>query len=410
MRPSEGQGLLKRYSLMLSGELHPGTPRHQAVAAFAELLRLTLPQANAALNGRPRKLKGDLTLERAQAAQTRFEAAGIECLVREETTEAPQSAAAVFAQPSDLDLQKGGMRCPNCGEEQPPGDICRRCGIAFAKFVHARSPSETPERATLLRQADTSAFPYRLVNQLTLLLFLTSLGLLLWSHWLKDQLPPASFYDSARLVEPRQTPTASEPFQIEAEGIQYRIEPLFDYELDGVVVSLHDSDVFWDIYHTKDWKDFINIRDLCVVWGDNVSSGVFRDMAYKNTTWTCWVSSDDSATAQRFAWNQLSNNHLLTHSGYLYRAIKSAEIGDQIHFSGKLANYSHAGGFSRGTSTSRNDTGNGACETVYVEDFQITRKSNPGWRLVNRLSFWLTLLSLLGLTILFFVAPYRPRR
>ncbi|MBK5965507.1 hypothetical protein CCR95_15775 [Thiocystis minor] len=242
------------------------------------------------------------------------------------------------------------------------------------------------------------------------LVFLASLGLALWSHWKKDQFPPPTFYDAARLEAPRQTPTESSSFQIEAQGIRYTIDPLFEYQLDGVVVSLHDSDVFWDIYHAKDWKDFINLRDLCVVWGDNVASGVFREMQYRNSTWTCWISTQDAETAQRFAWDQLSNNHLLTQDATLAAKIKSAEIGDQIRLDGKLARYSRAGGFQRGTSVTRTDTGNGACETIYVDAFRIVRKAHPGWRLVYRLSCALCLAALLGLVVMLFVAPVRAPR
>jgi len=52
-------------------------------------------------------------------------------------------------------------------------------------------------------------------------------------------------------------------------------------------------------------------------------------------------------------------------------------VGDQIYFKGYLAEYAHSNRtFTRGTSTSRTDTGNGACETVYVEDYQILRQAN----------------------------------
>lgn len=260
---------------------------------------------------------------------------------------------------------------------------------------------------TLTRSA---AFPFRLINQILLLIFLSSLGLAIWSHWKKDQLPSPDLYGKTRLEEPRQTPTDSSVFQIEARGIRYTIEPLFDYQLDGVVVSLHDSDVFWDIYHFKDWQDFINIRDLCVVWGDNVSSGAFRDMHYRNSTWTCWISTNNARAAERFAWEELSNNHLLSHDPVIQEAIKSAEIGDQIQLQGKLARYSHAGGFNRGTSVIRTDTGNGACETIYVERFRIIRKSNTGWRLTYRVSLTIVIAALIGLTVILFVAPVRAPR
>lgn len=319
---------------------------------------------------------------------------------------APPTAAEVFQRPGGMGLAGVGLRCPKCGVEQPPGAICRHCGIVFDKYEQAQRRTRSGGwAATTLYRRD--GFPYRFVNQVLWLVFLASLGLAIWSHWQKNQFPQPTFYHAERLGEPLQNPTAAAPFEIETQGIRYTIEPLFDYQLDGVVVSLHDSDVFWDIYHFKDWKDFINIRDLCVVWGDNVTSGVFRDMQYRNSTWTCWISTGSAETAQRFAWDQLSNNHLLTHDPAIHEAIKSAEIGDQIHLRGQLARYSHTGGFARGTSTTRADTGNGACETIYVEQFGITRKANPGWRLIYRLAVALTLIALLGLIVMLFVAPVR---
>ncbi len=295
------------------------------------------------------------------------------------------------------------MRCPKCNQHQPAGDICRHCGLVFAKYALAQQRAQAARPALTI--ITSHAFPYQFVQQLLLLVLLSGLGFALWSHWNMNQLPPPDFYDQGQLDEPRQTPTDASVFQIEAHGIRYTIEPRFDYQLDGVVVSLHDSDVFWDIYHFGDWQDFINLRDLCVVWGDNVSSGVFRQMHYSNTTWTCWISANHPDAASSFAWNQISNNHLLTPDPGIREAIKSAEIGDQIRLDGKLAQYSHAGGFQRGTSITRDDTGNGACETIYVEGFRITRKSHPGWRLMYRIALTITLATFLGLALIFVVAP-----
>ena len=402
---------MKRYSLALSGDLSPGADRAAAIATLTELFRLSAPQSETLLSGRPRQLKGFVSLDQVRHAQERLKGVGIPCDIRDEAPAAAPSptAAEAFARPSALNLESASQRCPKCDEEQPPGDICRRCGIAFAKFRPSERQAPAPRRPVAAPPRETS-FPYRLVNQLVLLVFLSGLGLAIWSHWKKDQFPPPSFYDTAQLGEPLQTPTDSRPFQIEAQGIQYTIEPLFDYRLEGVVVSLHDADELGGIYHFKEWKDFINIRDLCVVWGDNVATGAFRDMQYRNSTWTCWISTSDALAAQRFAWDQLSNNHLLSHDPAIQAAIKSAEIGDHIRLTGQLARYSHAGGFSRGSSVVRTDTGNGACETIHVDRFEIVRKSNTGWRLTYRISVAVTLAALLGLAVLFFVAPYNPTR
>lgn len=226
----------------------------------------------------------------------------------------------------------------------------------------------------------------------------------------KDKMPDPGFYDRQVLKEPRQYKTQVRPFSTQAGDQQYRITPLFDYELHGVVVSQHDSDEFSDIYHHDDWQDFLNIKDICVIWGSNVSSGVYRDMAFNNTTWTCWFSWPDSRVGGQFRHTQLSNNHLLADNAEINQAIMSAQPGDHVRFKGFLANYANPGnGFTRGTSTVRNDRGNGACETVYVKNFEIVQQANAGWRRFYQFCKWSAIISLIGFLAMTMVTPVTRR-
>ena len=241
---------------------------------------------------------------------------------------------------------------------------------------------------------------------------LFALGLLAAAvlYFVKDALPPASFYDLDSLDDPLQRPTRQTGFTTSANGESYLINPRFDYSLDGIVVSYHDADDFSDIWHHGDWKDFINLRDLCVVWGKNVDSGVYLEMEFHNDSWTCWYSWPNREVGERFQKSQLSNNHLLIDDDALKARLMQAEPGDQIRLTGMLAEYSNpANGFFRSTSTTRMDTGNGACETIYVTGFEIVRKANPKLRLYYSIAKWTAILSLAGIAVLFVVAPYRGR-
>jgi hypothetical protein len=102
----------------------------------------------------------------------------------------------------------------------------------------------------------------------------------------------------------------------------------------------------------------------------------------------------------------LSNNHLLTDKPDIARAIRKVRLGDQVHFRGYLAEYSHNHNgrpFNRGTSIVRTDTGNGACETIFVEDFEILRPGGGPWRAV----MWAALLLLAVSVIAWFRLPLR---
>jgi hypothetical protein len=85
-----------------------------------------------------------------------------------------------------------------------------------------------------------------------------------------------------------------------------------------------------------------------------------------------------------------------------------AELGDHVQFKGYLSEYANqANGFKRGTSTTRVDNGNGACETVYLTEFAVIKKANLKLRKSYSFVKGLAGLSLLGFLVMFFIAPVR---
>ncbi len=237
---------------------------------------------------------------------------------------------------------------------------------------------------------------------------IASLLLLVTTYFYKDRLPDPTFYQAATFADPVQESTFRTPFWIETSGQRYRVTPLFDYTLEGVIVSYNDADSITDIWHHDQWKDFINVRDLCVIWGDNVSSGVYQQMSFENDSWTCWAFWPDARTGSRFKPHQLSNNHLLVDDEYIKSSLMSAEPGDHIRMQGQLARYENpANGFQRGTSIRRDDVGNGACETLYLDSFSILNKANARLRTLHTFVKWSLALSTLCFLALFAVTPVR---
>jgi hypothetical protein len=213
------------------------------------------------------------------------------------------------------------------------------------------------------------------------LLAAASLALLLTSCWKAESLPPPTLLRPVLLDEPLQLAVHQPAFQTRIGEVEYTVQPLYRYELTGLVVSRHDSQTWWDYAHAE-WKDELNAVDLCVVWGDNVASGAYLPLSYSSDQWTCHVETGSSEAWQAFDPTALSNNHLLTDQPALARRLREARIGDQIRLRGYLAEYSHrvGAGFHRGSSITRNDTGNGACETIYVEEFDILQSGGQPWR------------------------------
>jgi len=216
--------------------------------------------------------------------------------------------------------------------------------------------------------------------------------------WMKDELPPAARILENIHDEPKQARVGGKPQDIRVNGVDYRLHPRYAYELSGLVVSLHDSDTWWDYAH-KAWNDNVNVVDLCVVWGENAASGIYHYIEFWNDQWTCSFQSKSSEAWNAFDMKEASNNHMVTDDPAVAKALRAVRIGDQIRVTGYLVDYTtFKNGSPMGTRVSsevRTDTGNGACEVLFVESFDVISSTGRGWRLGLKIALGCLLLSLI---------------
>ena len=233
-------------------------------------------------------------------------------------------------------------------------------------------------------------------------LIIASFAWLLIAFWNRNDLPGNVDYVAGAQNEPLQTRTSESPFDVAFNGVNYHVEPEYDYDITGMIVSYRHHDNNSRMHRLS--NDHLNMLDVCVVWGDNTTGAQLDELTFWNGIFTCNVQTRNQAAWDSFDMNQLSNNHLLSADERIRDQVRKIRIGDQIRVRGKLAGYSSPGVGKRGTSTTRTDTGDGACETIYVERFEIVRAATSYWRI----SMWTALaLLLIGLT-LHFRRPYRP--
>jgi len=216
------------------------------------------------------------------------------------------------------------------------------------------------------------------------LVFYASLIALLTSCWQRDEFPADLSVAPALLKPPIQRAVSTQPFTVTNNGTDYRIEPRYQYDLHGLVVSYAHHNGNYSLHRL--WNDHINVADVCVVWSENANGSDLNRIKFWNGKFTCNFQTDDAGVWERFREDQISNNHLLTDDSRMRKQIKQLRIGDQVRIRGWLVNYSNDTGFSRGTSTTRIDTGNGACETIYLQDFEILQPLDNGWRTLMKLA------------------------
>lgn len=225
---------------------------------------------------------------------------------------------------------------------------------------------------------------------------------LLVSFWNRNDLPGNVEFRPEVLAEPQQEVTRARPFEALFNGVDYKVEPEYEYDLSGMVVSFRHHDGNSRMHFRA--NDHLNMMDVCVVWGDTATSKLLHKIKFWNGIFTCNFQTRNQEAWDAFSVEQISNNHLISDDPYIRDQVKDIRIGDQIRVRGYLASYSNDAGGKRGTSTTRTDTGDGACETVFVEQFDIIGPATSFWRI----SMWVSLLVLAAGLFVHFRRPYRP--
>ena len=200
------------------------------------------------------------------------------------------------------------------------------------------------------------------------------------------------------LSDPLQAESGStDIIKFSKNGYDYELTPLYDYDISGFVV--HKMNYSWlTIY--KGEKVFST--DLCLIWGDNVKNKIFKNNSVKFYQDCRWCNVEWYGNVN-FNLSQLSNNHLIVIARGMLNKIAAIAPGDQVRIKGKLvyvkarpsgkAGNDDSNAFEWRSSVTREDTGAGACEVIFVEDAQILAKAHP-------VASWLYLLSLFGLALM----------
>ena len=232
-------------------------------------------------------------------------------------------------------------------------------------------------------------------------IFYAALALLIPAFMLRNSFPDPVERQYEPLAPPAQSRSSESGFQAAYASTSYSIEPRYDYELTGLVVSRAFHNAKYGLH--RKWNDHLNVADLCVVWGDNASTLDLNAFDFWNGQFTCNISTDSNQDWKAFKPDELSNNHLLSDDEAIREQIQAVNIGDRIHLRGWLSRYGNDQGFSRDTSTTREDRGNGACETIFIRQFEILDSMDNGWRS----AFSVSLFAVIGTALTWLVAVGR---
>lgn len=108
--------------------------------------------------------------------------------------------------------------------------------------------------------------------------------------------------------------------------------------------------------------------DLALGWGPMSDSAVLSKISISQSNRFYYWHVDEFPIPQRAIETSSANMHMIPADDTVRRALERVEPGQVIHLQGFLVDASRPDGWRWHTSMTREDTGNGACELVFVED------------------------------------------
>ncbi|OGB65633.1 hypothetical protein A2296_02650 [candidate division CPR3 bacterium RIFOXYB2_FULL_35_8] len=238
-------------------------------------------------------------------------------------------------------------------------------------------------------------------KKLNLIVFLILIATLVTTYFTRNNYRNIDNIHPAILTIPKQESLKdNKQFTFDREGYRYEVTPLFDYEINGFIVSSYNY-AFIRFYK----RDNVFPVDLCMLWGKNMETKIYqsKDVNFSQDTRFCYFSYTGEVS---FNHDEISNNHIVVDNDMLEKQFTSLNSGDQVRIKGKLVNIKATSisklneydppYFEWNTSTTREDSGAGACETIYVEELEILQKGNH----ISALLFTVSIYALIVYTVI----------
>ncbi|MGB5292038.1 MAG: hypothetical protein WBN41_11385 [Lysobacterales bacterium] len=180
-------------------------------------------------------------------------------------------------------------------------------------------------------------------------------------------------WDSTPIEHPPGILVAERPLQVDLQPSTFMLD---DYQLTRKAsFEIRARVLSKEPYYLNRTADLSPI-DLALGWGVMSDSAVLSqiDISQSARWYRTKYDLPPPIAEQQIIFNS-SNMHMIPARKDIERTLKKLRIGDIVSISGYLVDVDHDSGWYWRSSMSRLDTGNGACELVYVESLSV---ESPG--------------------------------
>ncbi|HOY69661.1 MAG TPA: hypothetical protein PL131_01720 [Methylotenera sp.] len=143
----------------------------------------------------------------------------------------------------------------------------------------------------------------------------------------------------------------------------FTITPLMDYSIEARVLSKED--------YSFGTEAEISPTDLALGWGPMSNEAVLSKIEISQGNRFFYWRVNEFPIPQREIEVHAANTHIIPANSLVERQLKSVRKGQLVKLKGQLVEVSRADGWHWRSSLTREDTGNGACELMYVTELFI---------------------------------------
>ncbi len=163
--------------------------------------------------------------------------------------------------------------------------------------------------------------------------------------------------------EPVQEETGRAPFREWRRVSEFVLTPRATYDISARVLS---TESYW-----SGPGGALIPWDFALGWGVAADEDVIRRVSISQFSRFYTLSTHDPSVDVQAVGRSSANVHLVAASSRIERAFSRVRRGDLVRLEGELVDIAGPDGFAWGTSLTRDDTGPGACETLYVRSLTV---------------------------------------
>jgi hypothetical protein len=162
--------------------------------------------------------------------------------------------------------------------------------------------------------------------------------------------------------EPLQSDTRRVAFTWPTRHGEVTVRPRAAFDISAVVAAAEP--------YSFDDSAFLSPVDLVMTWGRLPEEPYRGRVSYQQLTRYYFWRTGDGSLDLGYISTHSANMHMIPATPNLARALAHVGSGDRVRVQGLLVDVEGEHGFRWRTSLSRDDTGPGACELVWVEQLQ----------------------------------------